>query len=938
MTSRQLPSLAALSAVVGTAAWCSRGVIEVVAGNADGMRLALLAPPVTWLPTVLLTLAALIAWLEIMTRWRRRRWCSQGVDDVAASSGAPHGLLAPLYASALLLLPWLPWLPDRVRPLLLLTAPLSLMVWIGLLVLALLGSLTWVAERPVGAGPVMRRRRMAPWAVFVAGAVGIGAAAWRITSTPLLPSGDEPHYLVIAQSLWRDGDLRIQNNHDRGDYREYFDRDLQPHYLTRGRDGEVYSIHPIGLPVLLAPVYAAGGYRLVVLALVLTGAGAAAGAWRLARRIAGSAEAATLAWLGIALSVPFVFNAFSVYPEVVGSLLVVFAFGTGLPRDDDGGTGVARWWLTGLALAALPWLASKYVLMTAALAVVAGARAVWPIAAPPSGPPAVRWRTAWPRLAGIAVPGAIGAAAWFAFFQWIWGSPLPSAPYGALLQTSPRYLGFGAPGLLFDQEYGIVTYAPVLLAGFAGLWSMWRHGGAPRRVAIEMTAVFAALLLAVGAFRLWWGDASPGRPVASGVLLWMLPVAWFAARARGAGARAWVWLLAAIGPSVCVVAVTVQEGLLVASTRDGLSRMLQWLGGPYPLWRVAPSYIAQHFTQALPVTALWLAVAGAGAWWVMREKGEDARARAAGSLRAAVAAPLVIVVGAVLVPRVFATMPDRQPAGAGSRSAILDAYSSTSRPLAVHYDPFGVERAGAALSRVRLIATPGLRTDPQPVPVLLNMRLSLPAGRYRVTMAFQPIAAGDRGVALRLGRIGPPYARFELPGSGGTWTGEFEWPVDANFVGFEASREVAGAVRRLEVTPLSVVDANRRVRVGQVLAAQRYPGADVFSHDELSWLETDGVWTAARRVAAVTVVPREAGPVRVRLRNGPNAITAVLSGAGWTRRVPLAADEESDVELPAVDADGALDLRVTTDGGFVPIERDPAARDRRFLGVFVRFP
>ena len=72
----------------------------------------------------------------------------------------------------------------------------------------------------------------------------------------LFPAGDEPHYLVIAQSLWRDGDFKIENNHQRGDYREYFSRDLDPHYLTRGADGEIYSIHPVGLPMLLAPVYA----------------------------------------------------------------------------------------------------------------------------------------------------------------------------------------------------------------------------------------------------------------------------------------------------------------------------------------------------------------------------------------------------------------------------------------------------------------------------------------------------------------------------------------------------------------------------------------------------------------------------------------------------------------------------------------------------------
>ena len=68
-----------------------------------------------------------------------------------------------------------------------------------------------------------------------------------------LATGDEPHYLVIAQSLLKDGDLKIENNHRRGDYRAFFGGELRPDYLQRGRNGEIYSIHAPGLPVLVAP-------------------------------------------------------------------------------------------------------------------------------------------------------------------------------------------------------------------------------------------------------------------------------------------------------------------------------------------------------------------------------------------------------------------------------------------------------------------------------------------------------------------------------------------------------------------------------------------------------------------------------------------------------------------------------------------------------------
>ena len=83
--------------------------------------------------------------------------------------------------------------------------------------------------------------------------------AWSIG--PRTPSGDEPHYLVIAQSLLLDGDLRIQNNHDRRDYAAYFDGTLAPDVRVRGRDGQQYSIHAPGVATLVLPLFAVFGYR-----------------------------------------------------------------------------------------------------------------------------------------------------------------------------------------------------------------------------------------------------------------------------------------------------------------------------------------------------------------------------------------------------------------------------------------------------------------------------------------------------------------------------------------------------------------------------------------------------------------------------------------------------------------------------------------------------
>ena len=118
----------------------------------------------------------------------------------------------------------------------------------------------------------------APLIVFVASAAIFLASAWRLVPGPVYPGGDEPHYLVITQSLLLDHDLAIENNHARGDYRAYYASPLKPDYRVTGLNRTIYSIHPIGISVIVAPAFAIAGYRgaLVLVALLAARRGGAA--------------------------------------------------------------------------------------------------------------------------------------------------------------------------------------------------------------------------------------------------------------------------------------------------------------------------------------------------------------------------------------------------------------------------------------------------------------------------------------------------------------------------------------------------------------------------------------------------------------------------------------------------------------------------------------
>src|SRR5205809_953853 len=70
-------------------------------------------------------------------------------------------------------------------------------------------------------------------------------------------SGDEPHYLLVSRSLVADRDLDLANNYASNDGRLVGHDGLVagPH-ARPARDGRLRSTHDIGLPILLAPVYA----------------------------------------------------------------------------------------------------------------------------------------------------------------------------------------------------------------------------------------------------------------------------------------------------------------------------------------------------------------------------------------------------------------------------------------------------------------------------------------------------------------------------------------------------------------------------------------------------------------------------------------------------------------------------------------------------------
>jgi hypothetical protein len=186
--------------------------------------------------------------------------------------------------------------------------------------------------------------------------------------------------------------------------------------------------------------------------------------------------------------------------------------------------------------------------------------------------------------------------------------------------------------------------------------------------------------------------------------------------------------------------------------------------------------------------------------------------------------------------------------------------------------------------------------------------------------------------------VGPALRTWTVAPAAGRFTATFRVPLDAAFVGFRGSTQTEAAIERITITPLSVVDKGLRAHAPPVLGAAEYGPALVLLHDDWVNPEPTGFWVLGQRPTRLSVAPAAAGgPLTLRLRSGVEENEVTLSTHGWRQVVTLAADAPQDVELPPSER-GLVQLTILASSGFVPMDRDPASRDRRFLGVWVEVP
>jgi hypothetical protein len=272
---------------------------------------------------------------------------------------------------------------------------------------------------------------------------------------------------------------------------------------------------------------------------------------------------------------------------------------------------------------------------------------------------------------------------------------------------------------------------------------------------------------------------------------------------------------------------------------------------------------------------------------------------------------------------------------------MLETFDPIARPIGLRFDGFSVVEPHALPALFAASAVPGQRTDRQPVRVVLNARFRLPAGRYRLNLTGSAAAASmpASSISLQLGREGRPVESWPLvvrPDERSQH--EFDVPLDAEFVGFRATRQAEQAIAELRITPLAVVEARKRVPAGTVLSAAAFAPVRIFFHDSLTYPESEGFWVKGRATARMTMLKvRDTDPgVLLAVHSGARANSVTLATPDWSQALQLVPGVTQRVLVPSNVGERFIPLTISAADGFVPAEVEQS-RDRRLLGAWFAF-
>lgn len=413
-------------------------------------------------------------------------------------------------------------------------------------------------------------------------------------------SGDEPHYLAIAHSIAFDHDLDLSNNYGAAEPL-IGGGTLEPEQHVRpGAGGVMRPVHDIGMPLLFAPyvrvVRPLAGWaatripatlmhrwrlnptvlyrHTISAAMISVAAGLALLMFDVFQRF--GVQQPTAFWTALLISVSPPLLVFSIlfFTELPSALLCLFLVRKVAFDRPDATTWT--WAAAGLATGALVLIHVRNLGLAFAIAAIAIA---------------VLHRYHRNVAAYAAAFGAMLIARAFITHRF-WGTWMttPIAKTGewtgvwAMLTTAAGRLA----GLLVDQEFGLLPYAPVFLIAAFGFAVLRRERSRPGLcIVLVAGAYLTTILLPVSNAIGWTGGWSPAAR-------FLVPIVPLLAIAVAAGVRVTprMILVPVIVLQIGIDALVWQHPKVLWNKGDGRAAICDHLGGT--ICRVLPSFVSTH--------------------------------------------------------------------------------------------------------------------------------------------------------------------------------------------------------------------------------------------------------------------------------------------------------------------------------------------------------
>lgn len=309
------------------------------------------------------------------------------------------------------------------------------------------------------------------------------------------PQGDEPHYLIISQTMQLYYSIDVMRDYTRGDYRSFYPSGIDPH-VSPNAQGKPLPMHSIGGPFLWLIPFILLGRLGAIFFISLLSALIVVCIYQFLVEMRIRKGYAFFVSLAFAIGSPIYIYSHLTFIEPIAALACIYVLYVLVKRQ----MRTLDLVISSIALGVLPWIHIRFALIEIVLFLF------------------VLYRlykedkfTHYRRYAGFLIPVIALFLLFEAYNLMFWGTLNPAANQAnsgqVPFQRSPF---FGMAGIFLDQEFGLLTNFPIFIFMLGGIVLTLKKKYLSLHVLLLL--LFVPYILMFTSFGTWSGGwTPPGR-------------------------------------------------------------------------------------------------------------------------------------------------------------------------------------------------------------------------------------------------------------------------------------------------------------------------------------------------------------------------------------------------------------------------------------------